>query len=258
MQRELTAQAIRSLTSIDTTNLSKDTAKHLDETTKTWLQREREFHRQLDLAELALSQLFESKDTWWTTFQENLRAFFIGRGRVLGVALLAVIATWLLRTSVKINLPFARRCIERHGWRECRKLSATIPVSLAALLVARSQLLPTIVRRSHRPWRSNTVEYSLFSRLATEAQRRPHPGQLYFDRGPNEFLALVPGQTSATKEPTKHSPVPLAAVRVPHRNQGVNDRRRAHYICRIGRFPVAYLIAAVVGGFGLYAASVTS
>ncbi|MFT5175504.1 MAG: hypothetical protein ACI8W7_003695, partial [Gammaproteobacteria bacterium] len=42
--------------------------------------------------------------------------------------------TIVLRTPVKINWPVARRCIERHGWRECRELSGTIPASLAALL----------------------------------------------------------------------------------------------------------------------------
>ena len=82
----------------------------------------------------------------------------------------------VLRTPDKINLPFARRCIERHGWHECRELSGIIPASLAALLVSRSQLFPTIVRHSRRPWRSNTVEYSLSSRLAIEVQRQAHLG----------------------------------------------------------------------------------
>jgi small-conductance mechanosensitive channel len=101
LQRELVAKAIRSLESIDTANLPKDTVKRLAETTKNWHQRERELHRQLDLAELSLSQLFEGKDTWWTTFQENLRSFFIGRGRVLGIAFLAVIGTWLLMNFLR-------------------------------------------------------------------------------------------------------------------------------------------------------------
>jgi hypothetical protein len=62
-----------------------------------------------------------------------------------------------LRTLVKINCPLDRRCIERHGWRECRELSATIAATPAALLVGRSQLLPTIVRHSRRPWRSVAI-----------------------------------------------------------------------------------------------------
>ena len=71
------------------------------------------------------------------------------------------------------NLPFARRCIERHEWRECRELSGTIPASLAALLVSRPRLFQTIVWHSRRPWRSNTVEYSLSSCLAGRTQQHP-------------------------------------------------------------------------------------
>ena len=51
----------------------------------------------------------------------------------------------VLRTPVKINYLFGHRCIDRHGWRKCRKLSATIPAAPALLLVSRPRLFPTIV-----------------------------------------------------------------------------------------------------------------
>ncbi|MFT5176102.1 MAG: hypothetical protein ACI8W7_004296, partial [Gammaproteobacteria bacterium] len=61
----------------------------------------------------------------------------------------------------------------------------------AALLVSRSQLLPTIVRHSRRPWRSNTAEYSLSSRLVGAALRQPRCWTLYFDQDPKDIIKTI-------------------------------------------------------------------
>jgi hypothetical protein len=53
----------------------------------------------------------------------------------------------------------------------------------------RSQLFPTIVRHSRRPWRSNTAEYPPSSRLAGAALQHPRCCILYFDPGPKRFIA---------------------------------------------------------------------
>ena len=61
----------------------------------------------------------------------------------------------------------------------CRQLCDT-----PAVPGGRSQLFPTIVRHSRRPWRSNTAEYPPSSRLAGAALQHPRCCILYFDPGP--------------------------------------------------------------------------
>lgn len=111
-QQRIAKRALTNLERLLDESLDKDTKLRLENVRQTWVQRQNDIQRQLEINQLQLDVLLDEEDTIFTQIQNAINEFFTGRGLNLALS----IAAFFLMLFLMKGLYLLIYPVQTQGW----------------------------------------------------------------------------------------------------------------------------------------------